>query len=178
MESKDTLAALRFSASFVTTGAENFWASADPIMQTVKFNAIVFCVSFLLVLAMTVFLFLRQRSRDYAIQRTLGCSAMAGSRQLLGSVLAFSVPAEIVGGVLAWQFALRQVEKTLNPLSAGIAEHGAAEFSISILFVAAIMVALLAIILAMALIGVTKISRRSVLEMLQGSGSKMRKGGI
>jgi hypothetical protein len=94
--------------------AGNFWASANPILLSITFNAALFWLVLLMVLLLVAFLFIRQRRRDFAIKRTLGISAKKVYMHLILAALLFGLPAVAVGGYIGWGFALNEAERTLT----------------------------------------------------------------
>jgi len=163
----EPLAAMGYALIVPETGAENFWATANPILQAITFNIIVFGVVTVLLLALVCWLFLRQRRKDFAILRALGCSGKKAFGQLMVALFVFGLPAVIIGGVAAWFIAQRQANSTLNPFEEivhGFEPTGAlAGYWLGIFVTAAFVVLLL-----MFVAGAVKMSRRAVLEMLQG----------
>jgi len=158
---------LGFVIAFAQTGAENFWASAEPILQAVTLNTIVFSVVLILALALVVFLYLRQRMKDFAVMRALGVPAVKVSIQAIGALFVFGLPAVVIGAVGGWFYALRRAASTVNPLmEEELYAHTAEVF---ILWLPAFAAVIIVIILFMVILGISHISRRPVLELMQGS---------
>ena len=163
----EPLAAMGYALIIPETGAENFWATANPILQAITFNIIVFGAVTVLLLALVCWLFLRQRRKDFAILRALGCSGKKAFGQLIVALFVFGLPAVIIGSVVAWVIAQRQANNTLNPFEEivhGFEPTGALAGYWLGVFVAVAFVVLLLMFVA----GAVKMSRRAVLEMLQG----------
>ena len=98
--------------------AENFWASADPILLSITFNAALFWLVLALVLGLVAFLFIRQRRRDFAIMRSLGISAKRVYLRLALAAMLFGIPAIGIGGFLGWEVAREETEATMAAFEA------------------------------------------------------------
>ena len=172
LENRDTLAGLGYTVEFLpgVDGAREFWESARQILQSVRFNMIVFSVLAILVLMLTNFLYLRQRQKDFAILRALGNPAGKTNRQLLAALFLIALPAVIIGGIGGWHAALNEAANVLNPLGDAVGPL-ATEVSISILWLIALMVAVLAGLIVLTLLVSLKITQRPILELLQESTS-------
>jgi len=101
LENREALGELGFTIEFMprVAGARAFWESAESIMLAVGFNLVLFSIVTVLLMILAVFLYVRQRHRDYAILRALGNSARRTNRQLISSLLLFAVPSVVVGSV-------------------------------------------------------------------------------
>ena len=170
LESSEALAELGFYIEFLpgVAGAQAFWDAADMIMQTIWFNLVLFSIVAVLILVLVAFLYIRQRHRDYAILRALGNPARRSSRQLITTLLLFALPAVIIGGAGGWFIAIGESAKALESLP-GIQQAG-----IDMLWLPVLIVAVLAGLLILTLIGII-IRRCPVLEMLQGTAAKRGK---
>jgi len=169
-ENRDALAALGFDVIFIQHGAQIFWDSAQPILQASAINAIVFSIVLILVMALVVFLFLRQRRKEYAILRALGDPAGRASGQLLVSMALIGIPAIIIGGVAGWFFALNRVASVQNPFGQLVTHFGfSINITIPVFWLLIIIAAMLIVMLIMTIIGISQISKRPVLELLQGT---------
>ena len=118
LENRDVLNSLGMSVHFMPSEAANFWASAEPILLSVTTNAIMFWIVLTLILCLVIFLYLRQRRRDFAISRAIGVPARNAIRTLMTPLIFFGVPAIVVGAFTGWSFALNEAASTLNPLAA------------------------------------------------------------
>ena len=109
----------------------------------------------------TVFLFIRQRHKDFAISRALGNPAQRTNRQLITTLLLLALPAVTAGGVGGWFVALSEAAKTMEALP----DTEQAEVGIFLLplLIAAVLLGLFILIVT----GII-VYRRPVLEMLQG----------
>ena len=170
LENRAALYALGYNVVFFESEAHNFWASAEPILQSVTLSAVVFCAVLILVLALVVFLYLRQRIKDYAVMRALGCPARTVAGRLIASILLFGLPAVALGGAGGWYFALNQAEGAMNPFGDIMTTFDfSLNISVPIPWLFFLSVIVLGLLLIIALFGTALISRRPVLEMLQGA---------
>ena len=169
-ENREALGELGFSIEFLPglAGAKAFWESAEAIMQTVSFNLALFSVVSALVLVLAVFLYIRQRQRDYAILRALGNPARRTNRQLISTLMLFALPAVTIGGAGGWLVALSESARALEALpNTGQAGIGAQ-------WLPTLIIAVLAGLFILALIGIAA-RRRPILEMLQGGAANRAK---
>jgi len=149
----------------------DFWAVVDPMLLMVTFNAIVFWVVLLLVLALVVFLFLSQRRKDIAIQQGLGFTPKRVLLRLIAALLVFGVPAILAGGFIGWNIAVETTTYTLEPLGEFIQGFTPnVEFSWTWFVFMGLIV--LAIALAMLLAGALFLTSFPVLNQLQGVFSR------
>jgi len=165
---QEILYAFGFNINFVDQGSSAFWASVDSIMQSVIFNMIVFSVVIVLAIALVVFLYLRQRKKDYAVMRALGVPKKRILTQTLLSILCFGLPAAIVGGIGGWVLARSQAERTLSVFEiaeVGIGVDMTIYVSVGWLFVLSAIV--MVVLLALTYFGASRIIDRPALEQLQ-----------
>ncbi len=175
-ENREALAALGYNVFFLETNSQNFWASAEPVLRTAVLNAVMFCGVLIIVLALVMFLFLRQRRRDYAISRVLGCPAKKLMRELVASVCLIGLPAIIIGGAAGWLVALESAKGTLNPFGEVATELGfTLSTNISIFLLPAFMAVVLALLLIFAMVGTARVARLPVLELLQDRAAQSGK---
>ena len=150
--------------------AQNFWQSANIILQSTAFNAIVFSFVLVLVLMLVVFLFLRQRRKELTIERMLGYSTKQSVRGILLTASLFLIPTTIGAG-LAWLFARRTIMDTLVILGELIDGYGAeAVFALSPIWLIGLIIIVFILVLLMILIGAVRLIHRPLLELLQGRG--------
>ena len=180
----------------------NFWLSANPILLSITFNAVLFWVVLLVVLGLVSFLYLRQRHRDMAIMRALGLPIRKVAMRLLISVVLFALPGILIGGGLAWNFAISEAEATLatfeeaydetiipteqellwrqffgdRPMPDLLGEARELEFSVglSIVWLAVLFAAIFVIVILMIVLGGLRLLGRPVLELLQGNTTKAK----
>jgi len=111
------LTAMGFSVQFVGEDPTNFLMSAVPIRNSIRINLLLFSAVLAVVLALTVFLFLRQRYKEFAILRALGISQGSATWQVAVPVLLFWLPIVIAASIGAWYFALDQAATSLQILA-------------------------------------------------------------
>ena len=168
LENTDALSELGLTARFFATNYEEYRASAEPIKQAVALNAAVSCGALVPVLALVVVLHMRQRRKDFAIMRALGRSAKNASRDFVASVAMLGLPATAAGGSAAWYFALDRAAATVNRLGEAVEVPDlAAGFSISALWLPALVAAGFAVLLGMAALASRRLSSRPVLRLMQ-----------
>ena len=149
-------------------GAQNFWQSANLVIQSLTFNAVVFSIVLLLILTLVVFLFLRQRYKDLAISRMLGYSAWksVGGIWLTAILSLISIT---LGSIVAWLFAQRTITDTLVVFEELIEGYGSA-FTLSPFWLIGLIIFVFILVLLMVLIGAIRLAHRPLLELLQGKG--------
>ena len=111
------LAELGFTVQFMGEDPTNFLLSAVPIRNSIRINLALFSAVLGIVLVLTVFLFLRQRYKEFAILRALGISESKAIWQVFVPVLLFWVPITIAASIGAWYFALNQASTSLQILA-------------------------------------------------------------
>jgi len=152
----------------------DFWAVIDPMVLLVTFNAIVFWIVLVLVMALVVFLFLTQRRKDIAIQQALGFTPLKVILRLIASLLVFGLPAILIGGLIGWNIAVETTTYTLEPIGEFI--HG---FVPNVQFTWTWFVAMGLVVLGLALVmllsGAIYMVSFPVLNQLQGVYSKPKK---
>ena len=166
-ENRETLGELGFSIEFLP-GVENaitFWESANTVLQTIRFNLVLFSIVAVLVLILAVFLFIRQRSKDYAILRALGSTTQKTNRQLIFTLLLYALPSVIAGGAAGFFVALNEALKAMGALS------NIEYIEVEMLWLPLLIAIVPACLLVLAWAGII-IRRRPVLEMLQGTRVK------
>lgn len=184
----------------------NFWLSAQPVLIASAFNAILFWIVLLLVLGLVAFLYLRQRNKDMAIMRALGTPVLKIFGRLLLSVALIALPASLIGGVLGWQFALRDATETLAEFGESyeesieltpteilwmemfgdrpmpgrlITDIRSIEFDVylSIMWLWILAAAVFVLTMLLFVFGGLKVLNQPVLEFLQGNRGKINKPG-
>jgi len=116
-EYAERLADLGFGLVIFESNSQDFWASVNPMLLVVRFNAYVFWAVLVLVLTLVVFLFLQQRRKEIAIQRALGFTKARLTLRIIFCAIIFTIPPALVGGYIGWEYALGLVNETLTPLS-------------------------------------------------------------
>jgi len=151
--------------TMIDSGAENFWESANVILQSITFNGIVFSIVLILVLLLVTFLFLRQRRKEFAVSRVLGYSISRSVKGVMLAAALFFAPIAF-GSVLAWLFAGRTIVNTLL-IFEELHEGYEALFSLSPLWLIGLVAVIFVLTMLMVFIGALYLMRRPVLELLQ-----------
>lgn len=158
-----------FNLSFVPDNSGNFLKSADPMIQSAMVGAVIFGVVALIGLMLTVFVYTRMQRENFAIMRALGIHKR-------GAIVGFILPALVigalmlgVGSVVARNYAQGTATEILSALSETEGEVGMATANLLPIVAAA-----LGIFLVMLLASGVLLSRRPVLELLQGGRAKRR----
>ena len=107
---------LGFDVDFHGPDASNFYASVTPIRNAITLNLVLFSAVLVVVLALTVFLYLKQRYREFAIMRALGITQGSAIAQVIAPVLLFWLPVVIAASIGGWYFALGQASEGLQAL--------------------------------------------------------------
>ncbi|MCL2171188.1 MAG: ABC transporter permease, partial [Defluviitaleaceae bacterium] len=166
----ERFAELGLQLNVVGANSGGFWALADPILMIIAFNAVVFWVVLLMVMALVVFLFLRQRRRDFAILRALGASRGLVMWRLFVAALVLGIPAVALGGGLAWIFGNATAADTMAPLmelqGIGIMPP------LGLVWLMGFFGIVLGLMLIMALSGGARILSQPVLVLLQNQQAK------
>ena len=162
---------LGFSLIHFEARAHEFWAAVDPMLLVLTFNASVFWVVLVLVIALVVFLYLGQRRKDIAIQRALGTSSPWLLWRIIASALVFGTPAILVGGAIGWIYALRVADYTLAHLEYIVPDFQPA-IALSPIWFVGMSLIIFFLLLTMIIVGMVKIIRNPVLAQLQGVKSK------
>ena len=169
------LSALGLQLIFRDASPEEFVASVDTLMMSLTVNLWIFSAMAVVILALAVFIYLRQARRNFAIIRALGCPARRAVRQSFMPALLLWLPFGLVGSVIAWQFGLTQAGESLHTLMANAqvtidrsgvhVAYQAAE--LSLWWLVGLCTGIFMVIFAAMLIGIVKTSRKPVLELLQ-----------
>lgn len=173
-ENRQALAEMGYSLSFVENNAENFWASAAPILQSAFMSAAVFAAVLVMGLILTAFLYLRLRRRDFAALRAMGVPARKAGRDLVWPMAAVGLAGVAAGCVPSWRYAMAKAAQTLSAIPGPEGVEAAPELSPAL--AAAIGAVIFALLLIFIRAGAAFLSRRPVLELLQGaSGGRVKK---
>jgi hypothetical protein len=171
LENSDIINALGMNLMLIQTeGAENFFAAADPLIQSITINAVMFWIVLALVMGLVSFLYIHQRRKDFAVVRVLGCKFYKAIARLCVPVLLFGLPAVIAGSVTGYLIALREAANTLNHLDELATNFEPIVFSVSMLVI--ILAVTFIVLFLMILFGAVYSGKRPVLELLQGRTSR------
>jgi hypothetical protein len=169
-QTREALAELGFVASFIPNDFEHLAAATDPIRASINTNAIIFGAVSVLVLALVVFLYVRQWRKAAAISRALGMPQDTVLRWFFAPVALIWIPAVVIGGVFAWFYALGQAENTLTVIT-----QYATEVLPGLYWLVVQVGGIILFILFGVWAGASVVIRRPVLVQLQGDGKKTRK---
>ena len=164
------LAALGYEAYFVEHHGDNFWLTAEPMVQSAAFNAVVFILVLTFTLMLCAFLYLRQRRRDFAIQRALGRPGGVAIREMLTPMVWIGLLSTLMGGVAAWRYALQKAGEMLSALSGPQGVEATA--ALSPLWLGLLCGGVLALLLLVLTVGTAVAVRRPVLELLQDGAAR------
>jgi len=168
-EYSDTMEDLGFTIGFLPSGFDVFDAAMAPIRTSITINLAAFTAVSILILALVVFLYLRQWSKALAIVRALGLPTGTAMRRFFTPVFCIWMPAIAIGAVAGWLFSLGQAESTLAAVE-GLGQAVYVNANISLFF------ALFACIVLLTVAGVISsgfvVAGRPVLEQIQGTGVK------
>ena len=160
----DPLAQLGFGLNFVENNGATFWAAVTPLRRSALFGLLIYTLALLLTLALSVFLYLSQRQKDYAILRALGVPKKKANRQIILPIMLIAAAGVIAGGIPAWNYALDETAKTISQLPTRAGELPDATLNIIVL--GSIGLGVLLLVLCFSLAGISRLARKPVLEML------------
>jgi len=163
----DALAAMGINLMFIPNDVAEFWAMADPIVQSITVNMLTFWGVLVLVLLLVAFLFLRSRKREFAIGRGLGMPRGVLCVRLLVTLTLLALPAIIAAGIFAWNMGLELASDTLYALL-----PQGEELSLNQMWLAAMLGGVLVMLILPFAIGTLRLSTRPVLELLQGGSAR------
>lgn len=158
-----------FELSFVQDNSGNFLKSADPMIQSAMVGAMIFGVVALIGLMLTVFVYTRMQRENFAIMRALG---IPKHKAIVGFILPALVIGALmlgVGSVVARNYAQGTATEILSALSETEGEVGMATANLLPTVAAA-----LGVFLVMLFAAGVLLSRRPVLELLQGGRARRR----
>ena len=180
-----------FTVQFMGPDATNFLMSATPIRNSIRLNLVLFSAVLVVVAMLTVFLYLKQRYKEFAILRALGISQNYSTWQVMVPVFVFWIPIVVAASLGAWFFALNQATVGLRVLAeiATPLDYGEplvvmnilermrfdeevaiirATPQLSIMYLLGISAALITVWVATVFVGTVSFSRRSMISLLQG----------
>lgn len=113
---------LGFALKFSDNDAKNFVAGVDPLRKSNLIGAIVYTIALLVAVALSVFLYLQQQRRNFAILRALGVPAEVSKRQLVQPLLILGSVGSTLGAILSWENAHAKAGESLSklPLPSGV----------------------------------------------------------
>ena len=161
------LFSMGYHLAFIPTNFDAFASAADPIIQAMMLNLVVFSASGSIVLLLSAFIYIRMSRKEFVIQRALGVPSGMALRRLLYPILIFWMPVIIIGAVAAWFLAISLAEGNLSPvydLEPHLAREGSGLDFVNLIWIAG-GIGTEAIIIT--LIGAFKLSRQPILRALQ-----------
>ncbi|MCL2855309.1 MAG: ABC transporter permease [Defluviitaleaceae bacterium] len=186
--SRDNEQLLGYNIIIIGDGSDalNFWASADPVLLTILFNAVVFWAVVLLVLGLVSFIFVRQRQRDFSIYRAIGVGRGSVLLHTVKSLLFLGIPAIALGTLGGWYVARIAAATALEPFATFLQEEvflhpilrppppQIIEFDVGIGFywIVGMATAVFLVLLVMVIIIALRILNAPVLVLLQGGSTK------
>ena len=145
----------------------DFWNVVQPMLLMVTFNAIIFWIVLLMVLALVVFLFLSQRRKDIAIKQALGFTPCRILVRLIVVLVLFCIPAILVGGYFGWQIAIDTTASTLEP-ALDLLPDFVLDIELTFIWFIIMLLAVLGVALLLLICGTAYMTRIPVLSQLQG----------
>ncbi|QNK41199.1 ABC transporter permease [Caproicibacter fermentans] len=167
-EDRNKLAAMGMTVTFMDNGSANFWSSADSLKFSTLLSAVVFCVVLLLAFGLSVFLYLRPRRKEFAIQRALGKPCRSAAFQMAWPFILLGIVGIFLGGAIGWNYAFKAASKSLAGLQT-TASAAVAPASLPIGWMFLLCSCILVLLVFFTWIGTFSVSRRPVLELLQGT---------
>jgi ABC-type antimicrobial peptide transport system permease subunit len=153
--------------SFLENNAVAFWDIMEPLQNARLIAVIAYTLLLILTLSLSAYLYLLRRRKEFAIMRSLGVPLRVVKKQLFMPIALIGGVGIAVGGFTAWRFALMQIEEVMAGLPTGRFEIPTYEPP-SALLLAVLYIAVFLLLLLCLLIGVSGMSKRPVLELLQG----------
>ncbi len=182
-DTSDALADMGLQASMRDSGWDTFQQAVQPMLRSSLYNLVIFALVLLTALCLVAFLYLRARRKDMAIARALGVPAGVCVRQGALPLAVIGLIGTLGGAVVGWQYALGRGASTLAPLgalgeaateAAAEVETAAAAVTLPWYWLAAIFGGVFGLCLLLALGGMAYLSRKPVLELLQGGSAPAR----
>ncbi|MDR2167289.1 MAG: ABC transporter permease [Clostridiales bacterium] len=163
-EVREPLQALGFNIVIFPTTAQNFFDAADPILQSAAINVVIFAVVSVMIIALAVFIYLRQNKRNIAIYRALGGPVKTTAAKNLFVLTVFWLPIIVLGALAGRFFALFQANRNLSP---ALMDYTTEIASMPLTWLAIIGGGFVLLVLLATVAGIWQTARRPVLEMLQ-----------
>ena len=172
-EYKEPLQALGISLTFLPNNGPAYWAAVDPIRQSLAADLLVFSLLMVGALLLVVILFVLQGRKNYAILRALGLPKKQANRQTIFPLLLLGEIGIISGGYSSWQYAINQAKESLSslPLPSGVTPSA----DLSPMILVGLCVSVFLLLALFVWLAVLSLSRKPVLELLQGEASRASK---
>jgi ABC-type lipoprotein release transport system permease subunit len=171
---KESLQALGIRLTFLENNGPAYWTAVDTIRRSSSADVLVFGLVMVAALSMGVFLYMMAHKRNYAFLRALGVPVKQANGQLILPLLLLGGLGIAAGGLLAWNYALRQAQDTLSTIPTPAGVFPSAE--LSPIFLAGLYLAIFLVLAAFAWLGVFILSNKPVFELLQGQSNRAAGG--
>lgn len=165
-EVQEPLAEMGMRIQLLENDWESFAVPARAMEQASRNGMLVSAGVLLLGFTLIAFLYGRQNRKSFGIARSLGVSAGKCVRMCLAPMLLISVFGTGAGVLVSWRYALGEAEKLL----AGMQEHE--EAGVSVWWLAGILAASAALLLAETTVSVFLLVCRPILVLLQGGSGR------
>lgn len=160
---RSQLESMGYTITMIENGWSEFSASAQPICQSARYSAVIFAIVQIMALILVSFLYRRQHCREFAIARALGIPATRAIAWHLFPVMLMGAVGIGVGSLLAWRYALGQVQVTLSTL---VRDGQNVNTALPIWILAIILASSWALLMMATFLGYMALSHRSVLDIL------------
>jgi ABC-type antimicrobial peptide transport system permease subunit len=117
-------------------------------------------------MSVIVFIYLRSRRKDFAINRALGLPKKTTIKKLLIPIFILGIAGILIGGAASWSFALNQATQTLSQINVDDGIELSVNLAVYWLPIFCAMV--LALLTLLTFVSSRFILRQPVLELLQG----------
>ncbi|XCP86753.1 hypothetical protein ABXS75_08170 [Roseburia hominis] len=161
----DQLSKYGLEASFVEKDTVKSQEAINSIKQSTLIKLCLFGGLYLLMMAVLIFLYLKNNLVNFAIQRVLGIPARTAARQLMLPVELTALVALAAGGLLGWRHAMNQTDQLMQPILE-TAKVTVADALPGYCFLALYGV-MLFVVSALLLGGVKVVCQRRILELFQ-----------
>lgn len=168
---RSELESMGYTITMIENGWSEFSASAQPICQSARYSAVIFAIVQIMALILVSFLYRRQHRREFAIARALGIPATRAIAWHLLPVTLMGAVGIGAGSLLAWRYALGQVQVTLSAL---LRDGQNVNASLPIWILVIIMVSSLAMLIMAVLLEYMALSHHSVLDVLHEAHKTQR----
>ncbi|MCM1537499.1 MAG: ABC transporter permease [bacterium] len=167
-EVQEPLAAMGIKLQLIENSWEHFAVSANAMERTARVGVLIFSVVLCLGFVLIAFLYVRQNRKSFGIARAIGMPKGTCIGRCLSPMLFMSVAGSGIGALLSWRYALGEAEQML----AGMQEH--TEMSLSVWWLAGLILALTVLLTAETFAGVLIMARRPVMELLRDASGGRR----
>jgi len=166
-ETRAALLAQGFTAQFMPNGFETLRAATDPILLSTRINFIMFSTAGVFIFAFVVFMYVNGWKKAVAIAQALGIPRRDVLVQLFRPVLVLWIPPVIVGGFVAWWFAMTETANTMQAI-----ENIDSEIMLEWYWVVGFLLTQVILILFLLFYVGKRAAGRPVLEQIQGDTTR------